>query len=1112
MMRYILLAVAFFAVVAASFASAQADNVLLLVEDAPPDGLVVADVDLTSAADWCKVGPVVSEITAVTVDDRKPIPFQFVPGADYHPLKRIAGTVILRLPEPGSARVQLEFGKLDVEASLWDGTVTTPDFVVTHDPKLSGGLPSRIAFPESGKVFESLKWNDRVYHREKGWFGLSADPNPEVKQVSGGSLCTVIRVKARYTSASGGQPDSQPEAVYDWHYFRDRPTVFVKAVARQREPFAWPEHHFLEMNYPQEQFPNWAGGDTLKQGQFTGSKDSLQFSQWGAVLDGQNAVGFFRCGQALLYDGGSGTYLHAHGGAAWGGWDDTQRRYSAWLWIGSRDDPVAAIRAAAENLPTDARVAVTVDEVRARVLAARQDTTGDEGQRGNNWWRAFGADHLEAEGRFKEAVRVASGELPSNWKALTAGRMGMILEKLDSGVRLVNLFDLAAGRPLLVSESLPLFEITLRDTESDDELRLDAASGWERVELVSPGEDEVIIRLSQPKDERLQGLSVEARAETEDDIDALKWKFSVVAPGKRWSVWRAVFPQVAVADLGPEANVFVPRAAGEVQKGLWQRSFRFTGTYPSGWSSMQFAAAYDQQLETGLYVAVHDPLGSTKDIKIESRPADRAVVLSFDHPVPDMGVAGNGFQLSGEAVWKLLRGDWFDAALTYRNWMRKEAKWFPKLAAEGREDTTRWMRELSVWALDSGEPEGCVPRVKQFAQFMGVPVGVHWYNWHQIPFDNDYPHYFPTKEGFAEGVRQLQESDIFVMPYINGRLWDTRDKGMDDFQFSRIALPGATKDENGDPHTEMYGSKESDGSRVKLAAMCPATDVWKDKVREIVLRLFNECGVKGVYIDQVAAARPRLCFDAAHGHPLGGGHWWNEAYWDLIGAIRKEMPDDCMLTTECNAEPYAHRFDGYLTWHWQHDGQVPAFPAIYGGAIQMFGRAYRGGPSKDLALRMKAGEQLVFGEQIGWINPSVLNEKENAEFLRRVVHLRHRLRRYFFAGEMARPPKPIGDVPTVTADWQWSGQWPVTTSALMAGAWCLPNQRRAVLIFVNVGDEPLSARLDVDLADYGMPDSSFRVAKITPTTEESLSITGADLQREHIFPPRTAWAWELTAE
>jgi len=76
---------------------------------------------------------------------------------------------------------------------------------------------------------------------------------------------------------------------------------------------------------------------------------------------------------------------------------------------------------------------------------------------------------------------------------------------------------------------------------------------------------------------------------------------------------------------------------------------------------------------------------------------------------------------------------------------------------------------------------------------------------------------------------------------------------------------------------------------------------------------------------------------------------------------------------------------------------------------------------EELALRMRAGQQLVFGEQIGWINPGLAQEKENAEFFKSVVHLRRQLRRYFYAGEMARPPQLTGNVPTVRADWQWGG-------------------------------------------------------------------------------------------
>ncbi len=86
---------------------------------------------------------------------------------------------------------------------------------------------------------------------------------------------------------------------------------------------------------------------------------------------------------------------------------------------------------------------------------------------------------------------------------------------------------------------------------------------------------------------------------------------------------------------------------------------------------------------------------------------------------------------------------------------------------------------------------------------------------------------------------------------------------------------------------------------------------------------------------------------------------------------------------------------------------------------------------------MKAAQQLTYGEQIGWLHPNVVNQKENAEFLRDVVRMRYRLRRYFYAGEMLRPPALTGDIPRVRADWQWSGQWWVETDAVLTGAWLL---------------------------------------------------------------------------
>ncbi len=689
-----------------------------------------------------------------------------------------------------------------------------------------------------------------------------------------------------------------------------------------------------------------------------------------------------------------------------------------------------------------------------------------------------------------------------------AGDLQLVLQSAPEGAAVQSLCDSRLNEEFLAREPLPLFNLVLHQVGSPREVQLAANAGWRTHSFKQQGR-RLELRWSSPTNDDLRNLAVTASAAADPGSSAIRWKLRVENSSTNWTLWRVIFPQLTLADLGSNAAVMFPRGPGEVQRGVWDRPFSYQGTYPEGWCAMQFLAAYrDGAKSTGLYIATQDPFGSTKQIGLKSEPTARTVRLRFEHPVANMGVPGNGFVLEGDAVWQLLRGDWFDAAMIYRRWAQGEAKWWPRLGREGREDSPRWMRTLNAWAMTGGAPGDCVGRVRQFREFLGVPIGFHWYNWHQIPFDNDYPHYFPPKEGFQDGVARLKAAGVFPMPYINGRLWDSHDRGAEDFEFSSVALASVTKQENGSPYLESYGSKETNGQPVRLGVMCPSTRLWRGTVSNIVLQLLRECGTSAVYIDQVAAAAPKLCMDPAHGHPLGGGHWWTEGYWKMLEDIRRAKPAETMLTTECNGEPYIRWFDGYLTWHWQYDGQVPAFPAVYGGAIQMFGRAYRGGATKDLALRMKAGQQLVFGEQLGWLDPTLTQEKENADFFRRLVQLRSKFNRYFFAGQMGRPPRLLGPMPKVKADWQWSGEWWVSTDAVLTGAWKLPRERRLLLLFVNVSDAPVTAAVELDQRSWGLPKGPLR-AKVTSTGGEPPTGTTGGFETPTLFAAGQPQAWEI---
>lgn len=596
---------------------------------------------------------------------------------------------------------------------------------------------------------------------------------------------------------------------------------------------------------------------------------------------------------------------------------------------------------------------------------------------------------------------------------------------------------------------------------------------------------------------------------------AWNWDIKVGNTNANWAISRVAFPRVALADEGDATRALYPQASGIVVRNPVKSALSYGGPYPNGWTTMPLMAVYHEtKTRHGLYFAMHDPLGADKNVLLRAND-NGALELSYDQTAPNIDKPATDFKLSGQAHWQLLRGDWFDAGQIYKAWAQKNASWWPKVGREGREDTPLWMRKLGGWttSFSSGKAAEVSPDVLALQKSWGIPIGFHWYNWHAIPFDNGYPHYFPPKDGadFSVAVKNLQSQNVHVMPYINGRIWDTRDKGVEDFEFTSRALPAATKEEKDGklvPVTETYDSKESDGSTVVLAAMCPSTQLWQNEIKNIVTRLTKDEGTDAVYIDQVAAAAPVMCLDPAHSHPAGGGSWWVQDYNAMLAKVRAALPPGRMLTTECNAEPYIKSFDGYLTWHWQFDGQVPLFPEIYGGAIQMFGRAYGAGATSDIAMRMKSAQQLTWGEQIGWLAPDLALKATEAPFLRRTVRTREQLARFFYAGQMARPPHLGGTIPTITADWEWQGVAIVTTDAAMSGLWKIPAERKAALILSNVSEKPIEITLDTKQLDLGNAAANLQLAplQLDDVTTPNLKNGSNTLT----LPPRAIYAWNVT--
>ena len=220
-----------------------------------------------------------------------------------------------------------------------------------------------------------------------------------------------------------------------------------------------------------------------------------------------------------------------------------------------------------------------------------------------------------AAGWFFAAGAVCAQPVPDSSAAnrveVKAGDLHLTLETTPGGARLLSLTDAVGGQELLAEEPLPLFSATVRDTRTGELLTMSADSGWRQADVSGPDATGGFrLTWAAPADERLQGIRITATLNPQDSESALAWDLQIVNESPERGLWHVVFPQVAIRDLGQAGRVFVPITAGVELADLWSKANKKGGTYPSGWTCMQYLAAYNETTRTGLYTGVHvQPLG-----------------------------------------------------------------------------------------------------------------------------------------------------------------------------------------------------------------------------------------------------------------------------------------------------------------------------------------------------------------------------------------------------------------------------------------------------------------------------------------------------------------------
>ena len=873
----------------------------------------------------------------------------------------------------------------DLTCETRDGVIIVGNtyFRLEHPLRGRGGMPQNIRY-QSGYTDAAAHLLDRVYdHRTKQDYRIFSDDAATARVVFQSPLRVVVEAHTAYKSDAGDTPDHL-QAVYRYVYTPYSPVVEVTAdITRgDGQPVNWSELHFLHLTRQDKYYTHFILGEptaiVLMQAKGVKSR-GLTAADWALMGTGKEAMGVGGGHPVSCWDAsGEFVYYVSHGRQPFPA-DRKHVSRSGRLYFG----PAAKDNAWFSRWLDDNAQPVVED-------GAIDEADG-----------TAGVPSDEANGT--AGVPSSAGEpLPASAQQIDVDNARLVFADASEGFACQALIDKSSGtRFFHARPGHPgLWSLEFRKPGHEEAVTLtsrDAAGGvceklpdglrfkWEKLPV---GDEKGV-------------LDVTCDVTWNKREEQFEFRMRLDNRSAAYGLWTSEYPTLA--------EVFTPGHGDSLLPGgnwgarvIRNSKHGFDGMYPSSVTPMQFMAFNIGG--TGVYFAAHDGAARPKRLRVVLRQD-----LSVQTYAENMGQPGASFSTGFPVVLSLYHGDWWKAAKKYRAWAIRQS-WTGKGPIAKRKDFPKNLVDNGFWMCLWGAPSDMETALDDLDRRVAgrVPFGVHWYNWHQIPFDNSYPNYFPAKEGFTETTARLKAKGLLVMPYINGRLWDT-----DIDSFKTEGIHSAAKNEKCEPYIEIYGSKR------RLAPNCPGTPLWQAKIREICSRLMNECGVNGIYLDQIGAASPALCFDPKHGHPLGGGRHWVDGYRAMLTPI-KEMAagKGVALTTENTAESYMDNIDGFLTWVIQEQWDVPALPAVYSGYAVYFASPMS--PKDDFAaFRAAQGRSFLWGCQLGWNQNWILDAKhhDHLEYLIRLGTLQKAAKEFMVLGEL------MGEVPNATRTSTFTTTW-----------------------------------------------------------------------------------------
>jgi len=640
------------------------------------------------------------------------------------------------------------------------------------------------------------------------------------------------------------------------------------------------------------------------------------------------------------------------------------------------------------------------------------------------------------------------------------------------------------------------------------------------------------------KFEGVKDLKVMVRVRLDESKPLSYW--SIHMEGMKGILMESLeFPKVeGIKDLGNEAlatSTWMGSLIKNPRGVLAERKpgFRQMHWFYPGSMSMQLMALYNPE-KIGFYASCNDTLSYAKDFSLSLDTLNTLKYGIVNLPVMDSDL--KSYSPSYEAIIGSFRGDWITAAEMYRDWGTKQS-WCTK-SRFTRGMRPAWLDSTALWVWNRGKSENVLRPATELKKNLGLPVNVFWHWWHNCSYDDYFPEYFPPREGkksYMTAITAAQKEGLRAIVYMNSFQWGDSTESWK----NENAQPYAVKDMDGKLRSHVYNIFTGKS----LTPMCIATEFWRNKYSSLCDSAVNTYHTNGVYMDQ--ACMNMSCYDKGHGHPVGGGNYWVESFGKLTQQIRSKISDQTqpMLAGEGSGESWIPFLDAFLTLPVSveryagvgNSETIPLFQAVYheyavtyGSYSSLVSPPYdelwpkKYAPAETERPLSKEFNQQFLMEQarsfVWGLQPTIANyhtflsseRKEEIDYLKEMVNLRHRALKYLLYGEFCRSPKiesPEEEIKISKLSIYAGREGKSVTTfrkrvpLLYSGTWKTKDKHLGIAL-ASIGDQKLPVDFNLDTEDYDLP-SKGEVYVSTSKGREFLGYYSNGMAQIHyLLPPK----------